>query len=129
MLRIFTVVCTGILITACSGEKSVEAPTVSDTPLSVSQAQIDYAEFAEPADAYLAEIYNRSCVSCHSVDGAGAPLTGHKDEWQRRLALRGEAGLLVSTMSGQEGMPAMGMCTDCSDDDFQKLIAFMMVEK
>ena len=129
MLRILTVACTGILLAACSREKSVETPTLLDTPLSAPQSIIDYAEFAEPANAYLAEIYNRSCISCHSVDGAGAPLTGHVDEWQRRLALRGEAGLLVATMKGQEGMPAMGMCSDCSDEDFQNLIAFMMAKK
>lgn len=129
MRRIFTYACAIILISACSSEKSIEAPIVPDEPLKATQAQIEYAEFSEPSNAYLAEIYNRSCVSCHSVDGASAPLTGHSEEWQRRLSLRGETGLLVSTLSGLEGMPAMGQCADCSDEDFQKLINFMMAEK
>ncbi len=129
MLRTSTIAVLGLLLTACSNEAVVEQVAVSAEPLQASAAQIEYAEFAEPSDIYLAEIYNRSCTSCHSVDGAGAPLTGHSEEWNRRLTLRGERGLLASTLKGSEGMPAMGMCADCSEDDFQSLINFMMAEQ
>lgn len=129
MLRYNVFACAVIFLAACTGDKAVEVPRAPSGPIAPSQAQIDYAEFAEPDDAYLAEIYNRSCISCHSVDGAGAPLTGHSIEWNRRMKLRGEDGLMASTVNGLEGMPAMGMCADCSEDDFKILISFMMTEK
>ncbi|AVO38287.1 c-type cytochrome [Pukyongiella litopenaei] len=91
-----------------------------------TSVQIAFADDASPADAALAEIYDRACRACHSVDGSGAPLTGHMADWQARETLRGGMqALLRSTRQGYRDMPAMGLCNDCSDDEFLGLIAFM----
>lgn len=115
-------------LAACSSPESgsskgeVRKPSFSYVP---SQADIDYADEASPSDAALASLYDRSCISCHSVEGAGAPLTGHKADWDTRLADRGMDGLLKSTKEGKGTMPAMGMCLDCTDEDFVELIKYM----
>ena len=116
------------VLAACSPSESkpskVEArqPSVSLVP---TQADIDYADEASPSNPALASLYDRSCISCHSVEGAGAPLTGHKADWDARLAARGIKGLLEVTKAGKATMPAMGTCLDCSDEDFVALIKYM----
>ncbi len=42
----------------------------------------------KPASPALAEIYQRSCRTCHSVRDSGAPLTGDAASWSKRLAQR-----------------------------------------
>lgn len=123
-----TAIAAGFLISCGEAEKRAEKPVekVQQTPLSPTEAEIEYADTAEPADQPLADLYNRSCISCHSVDGAGAPLTGHTQEWKRRLAIRGMEGLLASTVNGRETMPAMGMCMDCTNEQLEALIAYMV---
>ena len=116
------------VLAACSPTKSDNAKTKVQkqvVSLAPTQADIDYADEASPSDAALADLYNRSCISCHSVEGAGAPLTGHKADWDARLSARGMEGLLKSTKEGKATMSAMGMCMDCTDEDFTQLIKYM----
>lgn len=126
-LNFIVLLCVGLA--ACSGDSEPKKMTGTVQMLKPSAMQVAYAEDAEPADARLAEIYGRSCISCHSVDGAGAPLSGHTQEWARRNAARGMSGLVASTVNGRETMPAMGMCADCTGEDFEALINFMMVKE
>ena len=65
------------------------------------------------------------CLTCHSIKGMNAPVTGHVADWDARRAERGDEGLLKSTVVGYRGMPARGLCPDCSEEDFKALIAFM----
>ena len=102
-----------------SGGATVSGPT---------NLQIRYAENATPSDPTLAEIYDRSCRACHTDQESKAPLTGHSEAWQMRMNARGMAGLINSAKNGLETMPAMGLCNDCSDDDFKRLIEFMAKE-
>lgn len=62
-------------------------------------------------------------MACHGVRSA-APLTGHAESWRPRLA-QGMDTLLKHTREGLRGMPAMGLCPDCSEQDFSELITFM----
>lgn len=82
------------------------------------------AESLVPDDTALAEIYEYSCYSCHANPDSGAPLAGDVDAWQPRLA-KGMDALLESTINGFAGMPPLGMCMDCSEDQFAALIRFM----
>lgn len=97
-----------LLLSACQPQGSAPAPI---KPL-------------VPADAALASLYAQTCGSCHSRPGTGAPMPGDTAAWQARLA-RGEAVLLAHTVNGYRGMPAMGACADCSEEDFRRLIAFL----
>jgi len=78
----------------------------------------------QPKDAALADIYNRSCRSCHTVAATGAPLTGDEKAWMLRYE-KGMPLLVDNVINGFGGMPALGLCMDCSADEFEALIAFM----
>jgi cytochrome c5 len=78
----------------------------------------------QPGDPEIAEIYNRSCRSCHTVAATGAPLTGDTAAWAPLMA-KGADILLENVVSGYRGMPPFGLCMDCDADQFDALIAFM----
>ena len=71
-------------------------------------------------------VYERYCFSCHAAGVAGAPKTGDADMWAPRLA-QGKEQLLRSTIDGMTpGMPARGLCFDCSDEDLRAAIDYML---
>lgn len=77
-----------------------------------------------PPDKALAEVYGRSCRSCHTVAATGAPLTGDTVAWKPRLE-KGMPTLVDNVVNGFGGMPPFGMCMDCDADQFEALIRFM----
>ncbi|MFK7977242.1 MAG: cytochrome c5 family protein [Halioglobus sp.] len=77
-----------------------------------------------PQNAEIASIYNRSCRSCHTVGGTGAPLTGDVAAWEPRMA-KGMDVLVNSVVEGFGGMPPFGFCMDCDVEQFEALITFM----
>ncbi len=103
-----------VLLTSCGAD---EAAVVSPAPAAVMGP-------SDPASAQLADLYNRSCRSCHAQGTATAPKTGDFSDWQPRLA-QGMDSLLEHTINGYQGMPPMGMCFDCDEEDFLDLIVFM----
>lgn len=115
MLKLFSIVCASVLalcLSACSQSNKL------------SQAQLDYAKTAVPSDAALAEIYRRSCQTCHANPNTLAPLTGDSDAWQSRLD-KGMQPLLDNVINGYQGMPPLGLCMDCSAEEFTALVEFM----
>jgi cytochrome c5 len=88
---------------------------------SVSQA-------LQPQDPALAEIYNRSCRSCHTVAATGAPLTGDVAGWASRMD-KGMNTMVDNVVNGFGGMPPFGLCMDCDGDQFEALIEFMAGSK
>ncbi len=68
--------------------------------------------------------YSRTCGLCHGVDGTGAPAPQDQRSWQARNA-QGMTALLDHTINGYGGMPPMGLCMDCSQDDLAAFIQFM----
>ncbi|MEO4047052.1 c-type cytochrome [Pseudomonas sp. CAU 1711] len=87
------------------------------------QARLADAQ-ALPADAALAQLYASSCRQCHANPAAGAPLTGDALAWAPRLA-KGMETLLEHSINGFQGMPPMGLCMQCSEEQFRALIGFM----
>lgn len=77
-----------------------------------------------PADLALADIYQRSCRSCHVLSTSGAPLTGDTAAWQPRME-QGMDTLLQHVIEGFGGMPPLGLCFECDEQQFQALIEFM----
>jgi len=96
-------------------------------PVTPSAEQIGVAERARPADPQLAAIYQRSCISCHTAISSTAPIVGFAPAWQPRLK-QGMTVLVEHARDGYKAMPAKGFCSDCSDQDLQKLIEFMSTE-
>ena len=68
--------------------------------------------------------YNKSCAVCHAQGVAGAPMTGNVEAWAPRLD-KGMDALLASVKNGLNAMPPMGMCFDCSDEEYMELIEYM----
>lgn len=77
-----------------------------------------------PADPAVAQLYVGSCQQCHANPAAGAPLSGDAAAWAPRLA-KGLDSLLSNTINGFQGMPPMGQCMHCGQDELLALIEFM----
>ena len=71
-----------------------------------------------------AAVYQRYCFSCHAAGVAGAPRMGDAEAWSSRMA-KGREVMLRSTIDGMVGMPAMGLCFDCSEQELADAIAHM----
>ncbi|WP_085582418.1 MULTISPECIES: cytochrome c5 family protein [unclassified Pseudomonas] len=82
------------------------------------------ASTATPADPALAQIYANSCQLCHANPAANAPLTGDRKAWEPRIRQGGDT-LLDHAINGYNGMPPMGQCVECSEEQFLQLIGFM----
>ena len=113
-----------------------DSPQQSDTVVAAPNASIDasasvqteQAQKPSPTAKEVETLYNQSCISCHSSGIANAPKAHDVPAWQTRLA-KGMSTLLDNTKQGINAMPPMGMCMQCSDQDFEALIVYMSSEK
>ena len=71
------------------------------------------------------EIYNAACTTCHAIGLAGAPLFGNKVIWGER-ANKDLAVLVETVTNGLGGMPPMGMCMDCSQEELTNSVQYML---
>lgn len=71
------------------------------------------------------QIYNTSCLGCHGTGAAGAPLKGDAAAWEPRKA-QGMDVLLEHAVNGFNAMPPKGTCMDCSNEELQAAIDFML---
>ncbi len=83
---------------------------------------------AVPASAQLTErqmqLLANNCVQCHARPGVGAPIMGVARDWQGAVK-RGEDALLINVVHGTGGMPPLGYCSACSEQDFRAMIRFL----
>jgi cytochrome c5 len=76
-------------------------------------------------DPALEPVYQRSCSVCHSnAATTGAPLARDRGAWAPRIA-QGREVLLDHTINGFNGMPPMGACADCTEEQYVALIEYM----
>jgi cytochrome c5 len=73
------------------------------------------------------QVYNASCLACHSTGVAGAPKVGDQASWAPRAA-KGLDSLLATAVSGLNAMPPKGTCADCSDEELKAAIEYMLSE-
>lgn len=78
-----------------------------------------------PSDPAIASLYNSSCISCHASGYGAAPRSGDVAAWAPRLE-KGMSTLVGNAINGFKGMPPLGACIDCTEEDFQALIEFMV---
>ncbi len=72
------------------------------------------------------QIYLNTCFSCHASGMAGAPAVGDAEAWSARVE-KGRDALLQSTLEGMPpGMPAKGLCADCTDEELGQAIDYMI---
>ena len=79
-------------------------------------------------DPFTVELYESSCTICHGSGVGGAPKSFAVKAWAERLA-KGDDVLLSNVISGFNGMPPLGMCSDCTKEDFVDLIGYMSTEQ
>lgn len=70
-------------------------------------------------------VYNASCTNCHAAGIAGAPKTGDAGAWGERVG-KGMDTLYTNAINGVGGMPAKGLCFDCSDDEIKVAVDYMV---
>jgi cytochrome c5 len=70
------------------------------------------------------QIVQQYCAACHATGAAGAPKTGDKAGWSKRLAL-GLDGLLKSAIAGKNAMPPRGGAADVSDFELARAIVHL----
>jgi len=73
------------------------------------------------------DVYHTKCATCHATGAAGAPKLGDVAAWAPRVE-KGMAILHDNAMDGVGGMPAKGLCFDCSDEEIKASVDYM-VEK
>lgn len=72
-----------------------------------------------------AKVFNSFCVACHLHGVAGAPKLGSAQDWQPRVE-KGMPTLLKHVIEGLNAMPPRGMCSNCSDEELQSAVQFMI---
>jgi len=80
---------------------------------------------AAGGDRSPADIYNASCMACHTTGAAGAPKTGVAADWEDRVA-QGMDLVYEHTIKGLRGMPPRGLCMTCSDDELMAVVDWML---
>ena len=70
--------------------------------------------------------YQRFCFSCHQAGINGAPRLGDAAAWAE-LSAKGKQALLQGVIQGiPPGMPRKGMCIQCSDQELEDAIDYMI---
>lgn len=87
--------------------------------------KVNVAKIKAPAKLSGADIYTKSCASCHTPGILNAPKPHNKPQWKPRMS-DGVSGLLKSAIAGKGMMPAKGGCSTCSDDELKSVIEFMV---
>jgi cytochrome c5 len=79
----------------------------------------------EPKDPET--VYNSFCAACHGTGANNAPVYGNAEAWAPRIA-KGNDELLNSIVNGfnNGAMPVKGLCMDCSNDDLQATLEYML---
>ncbi len=70
-------------------------------------------------------VYDQFCFACHLSGVGGAPLLGDAAQWEPRIA-KGIDVLMASTINGLNAMPAKGTCMNCSDEELQAAVDYML---
>ena len=133
------IVLTGLLVAmvACGGNDDMSVPPEVEAEIAgriapdgevMLVAEASQAPAAGSGGARSGEdVYNTKCMICHASGTAGAPMIGKAEDWAARIA-QGSDVLYTNAINGFNGMPAKGLCMDCSDDELKASVDYM-VEK
>ena len=79
---------------------------------------------ASPLDERQAELFGAKCVQCHARPETTAPVMGVPEDWQAVMAQE-ESLTLKHVVEGLNGMPPLGYCSACTEEDLLAMIRFM----
>lgn len=72
--------------------------------------------------------YEQYCAVCHRDGIAGAPKF-QSAEWQSRLDKQSMEEILATAIKGINAMPPKGTCMDCSEEELNNAIQYMLPKK
>jgi len=73
-----------------------------------------------------AEDIYKTCAGCHDTGAANAPVVGNIEHWAPRIS-KGLETLIANAINGTAGgMPAKGLCMDCTNDEIKATVEFML---
>ncbi len=90
---------------------------------SCAAAPVQMAASGEPRSGQA--VYDSKCATCHATGAANAPKLGDAAAWASRVG-KGMDVLYTSAIKGFNGMPAKGLCFDCSDDEIKASVDYMV---
>lgn len=71
-------------------------------------------------DARQIKLLTNNCLQCHANVESTAPLIGIVEDWQAVIA-QGEETTMNNVVLGIRGMPPLGYCSACSEQDLREL--------
>jgi cytochrome c5 len=71
------------------------------------------------------EVFQAKCGVCHTAGVGGAPKIGSASDWEPRIG-KGMDILYANAINGFKGMPAKGLCMDCSDAELNAAVDYMI---
>lgn len=71
------------------------------------------------------QVYNTSCMGCHSTGAGGAPKMGDKVAWAPRIK-QGMDTLHKHAIEGLNAMPPKGLCMTCTDEEIIATVAYIL---
>lgn len=106
-----------LALAACGGDVAEDAPKASDSASTTESG----AAVLTPSQQAL---FDRTCKACHGVPGTGAPGVGDEAAWAERNK-QGLETLVDHSINGYGQMPPMGLCMECTQDEFVAFISYM----
>ncbi len=67
------------------------------------------------------QLFANNCLQCHAAPHTGAPQLGSVNDWQDIID-QGEETILKHVVEGVGGMPPLGYCSACDEQDLRELI-------
>ncbi len=114
-------------MTNCEQPEPVSINAEIDTgfypPLSTEKSLPE--DKGEKTKSKEAKIYEASCSSCHDNKAIGAPMLGDKDAWAAVLE-KGIEQVYANSINGINAMPPKGGNMDLSDEQFKKVVDYMI---
>lgn len=106
---------------------SVDAPAKAAAPAATTAAApAASAASATPAVARTGEqVFNTVCTACHTAGILNAPKIDDKAAWEPRAA-KGLSGLLASSTTGLNQMPAKGGDPSLTEQELSEAITYML---
>lgn len=106
---------------ANSAGASFKAPEPAAAPAAAGAATV-----AKGDPAKGKAVYDAHCVACHAAGVAGAPVTGDKAAWSKRIG-QGYDTLVTHALKGLGAMPPKGGA-DIADAEVADAVAYLIVE-
>ena len=126
-LKAFLCICMGIfsVLAVQAQEMSEDDIKARIQPIGKVHVAGAKAEVVSSGPRAGSDIYAKACAACHSVGVLNAPKLQNAVDWAPRME-KGFDAVWKNAINGIGGMPPMGTCGDCSDDEIKAAVEHMI---